>query len=156
MHRVGSGRQAGMTLIEVLISVLILAVGLLGAAAIQLNALKYTDSSLMTSQASFIAYDMLDRIRANPDANYVVNSLQDVTATAGSTAARDADLYDFKNNISNFAATDGSGSISINNRVVTITIGWGDRRADSVTTANAPTRTFVLTSRVGTDPVVTP
>ena len=52
-----------MTLIEVLVAVLILGVGLLGAAMIQLNALKYTDSSRMTSQASFIAYDLLDRIR---------------------------------------------------------------------------------------------
>ncbi|QXI29369.1 type IV pilus modification protein PilV [Pseudomonas vanderleydeniana] len=156
MPQVTAGRQAGLTLIEVMVSMLILAVGLLGAAAIQLNALKYTDSSMMTSQASFIAYDMLDRIRANPDASYAVSSLQGITATAGSTAARDVDLYDFKNNINNFAATDGSGSIVVNNRVVTITIGWGDKRADDATTANAPTRTFVLTSRVGTDPVVTP
>ena len=40
--------QEGMTLIEVLVAVLILGVGLLGAAMIQLNALKYTDSSRMT------------------------------------------------------------------------------------------------------------
>ncbi len=142
MPRVIGGKQAGLTLVEVMVSMLILAVGLLGAAAIQLNALKYTDSSLMTSQASFIAYDMLDRIRANPDANYAVSNLQGITATAGSTAARDADLYDFKK--------------TLFRSVVTITIGWGDKRADDATTANAPTRTFVLTSRVGTDPVVTP
>ena len=58
--------QTGIGLIEVLVSVLILAIGLLGAAALQLNSLKYTDSSTMSSQASFIAYDMMDRIRANP------------------------------------------------------------------------------------------
>ena len=62
--RAGSkNAQEGMTLIEVLVALLILTVGLLGAAAVQLNALKYTDSSRMTSQASFIAYDMMDRIR---------------------------------------------------------------------------------------------
>ena len=71
--RAGSKRaQEGMTLIEVLVALLILSVGLLGAAAIQLNALKYTDSSRMTSQASFIAYDMMDRIRANSGADYTV------------------------------------------------------------------------------------
>ncbi len=42
-------RQSGMTLIEVLVSLLILAIGLLGAAAIQLTALKYKDSAAMTS-----------------------------------------------------------------------------------------------------------
>ncbi|MGA9223012.1 MAG: type IV pilus modification protein PilV, partial [Pseudomonas graminis] len=61
-------RQQGTTLIEVLVALLVLAIGLLGAAALQLNALKYTDSSRLSSQASFIAYDMMDRIRANPDA----------------------------------------------------------------------------------------
>jgi type IV pilus assembly protein PilV len=48
--RAGSQRtQRGMTLIEVLVALLILTVGLLGAAAVQLNALKYTDSSRMRS-----------------------------------------------------------------------------------------------------------
>ena len=73
-------RQKGMTLIEVLVSVLILAIGILGAAAIQLNALKYTDSSAMTSQASFIAYDMMDRIRANVDGNAAGNGANNVLA----------------------------------------------------------------------------
>ena len=62
-------QQIGMSLIEVLVSLLILGVGLLGAGLIQLNALKYTDSSRMISQASFVAYDMLDRIRANAAAD---------------------------------------------------------------------------------------
>ncbi len=83
--------QEGMTLIEVLVALLILGVGLLGAAAVQLNALKYTDSARMTSQASFIAYDMLDRIRANAAADYTVTP-----PTAGNlNVARDQDLYDF-------------------------------------------------------------
>src|SRR3982750_3403585 len=92
------GRQTGMTLIEVLVSVLILAIGLLGAAAFQLNALKYTDSARMTSQASFIAYDMMDRIRANSAADYTVTP-----PTSGNlNVARDQDLYDFTNNIISF------------------------------------------------------
>ncbi len=66
------GSQEGMTLVEVLVALVILGVGLLGAAAFQLNALKYTDSARMTSQASFIAYDMLDRIRANAAADYTI------------------------------------------------------------------------------------
>lgn len=141
-----------MTLVEVLISVLILAVGLLGAAATQLNALKYTDSSLMSSQASFVAYDMMDRIRANPDANYSLAALSSVTATAGSTGARDVDLYDFKTNISNFGGSTATGTIAVTTRVVTITIGWNDSRAANKTDS----QTFVLTSRVAVDPVATP
>lgn len=37
--------QAGMTLIEVLVAMLMLTVGLLGAAVVQLNALKYTPTA---------------------------------------------------------------------------------------------------------------
>lgn len=165
-------RQSGMTLIEVLISVLILAIGLLGAAALQLNALKYTDSSTMTSQASFIAYDMLDRIRANVDGNATANGTTDVLATynlanlaAAPTAnlnlARDQDLFDFKTNVTNFAGASGAASsIVVANPVVTITIKWDDTRAGSASgvatgTTAATVQTFVLSSRIG-NPVVSP
>ncbi|WP_285418218.1 type IV pilus modification protein PilV [Pseudomonas sp. efr-133-TYG-5] len=148
--RAGSKQaQQGMTLIEVLVALLILTVGLLGAAAVQLNALKYTDSSRMTSQASFIAYDMLDRIRANSGADYTVTP-----PTAGNlSVARDQDLYDFATNIVNFAGPTATGSITLNQRVYTITITWSDARAAN---ASSAPRSFVLSSRVAVDPVATP
>jgi type IV pilus assembly protein PilV len=165
--------QKGMTLIEVLVSVLILAIGILGAAAIQLNALKYTDSSAMTSQASFIAYDMMDRIRANVDGNAVGNGATNVLATyalgslasapVASTDARSVDLADFRTNVTAFAGADGANSkIVINGREVTITIYWNDARATgasdvalSASAASATLRTFELKSQVGVT-VVTP
>jgi type IV pilus assembly protein PilV len=141
--------QDGMTLIEVLVALLILSVGLLGAAAFQLNALKYTDSARMTSQASFIAYDMMDRIRANSAADYTVTP-----ATSGNlNIARDQDLYDFTSNIINFGGPTATGSIALNQRVYTITITWDDSRAAN--SANSR-RSFVLTSRATVDPVSTP
>lgn len=138
--------QCGVTLIEVLVSLFILAIGLLGAAAIQLNALKYTDSSLMSSQASFIAYDMMDRIRANPDADYNLSALASVPSSVTGSDARLQDFHDFKTNISNFAGTAAAGRISVVNRQVTITIDWDDSRA-----GGGP-RTFTLASRVAVDP----
>ncbi|MFJ5286102.1 type IV pilus modification protein PilV [Pseudomonas sp. NPDC088429] len=141
--------QEGMTLIEVLVALLILTVGLLGAAAVQLNALKYTDSSRMTSQASFIAYDMMDRIRANSGADYTVMP----PTSANLSVARDQDLYDFTTNIIAFGGPTATGSITLNQRVYTITINWSDARAAN--TASAP-RSFVLSSRAAVDPVATP
>lgn len=166
-------RQKGMTLIEVLVSVLILAIGILGAAAIQLNALKYTDSSAMTSQASFIAYDMMDRIRANVDGNAVGNGATNVLATyalsslaaapAAGNDARSEDLANFRTNVTAFAGADGANSsIAINGREVRITIFWNDARAtgasDVALTGSATSgtqRSFVLVSQVGVN-VVTP
>lgn len=145
----GRPAQWGMTLIEVLVSVLILGVGLLGAAAIGLNALKYTDSSLMTTQASFIAYDMLDRIRANAAADYTVTP----PASGNLNVIRDQDLYDFTSNVTSFGGPTATGSIHVSQRVFTITITWDDSRAAGKA---GSLRNFVLSSRVAVDPGVAP
>ncbi|KJH83107.1 pilus assembly protein PilV [Pseudomonas fluorescens] len=144
--------QEGMTLIEVLVAVLILGVGLLGAAMVQLNALKYTDSSRMTSQASFIAYDLLDRIRANSAADYTITP----PSSPNLSVTRDQDLYDFKTNIVAFGGATATGTVALNQRVYTITISWDDARAANTTDAAEARRSFVLTSRVAVDPVATP
>ena len=149
MRQWRKGAQEGMTLIEVLVALLILSVGLLGAAALQLNALKYTDSARMTGQASFIAYDMLDRIRANAAADYTVTP-----PTSGNpNVARDQDLYDFTSNIIGFGGPSATGSISLNQRVYTITISWDDSRAANSADSR---RSFVLSSRATVDPVDAP
>jgi type IV pilus assembly protein PilV len=56
---------SGFTLIEVLISVLVLAIGLLGMAALQMNGLRNNQSAYLRAQATQLAYDMADRMRTN-------------------------------------------------------------------------------------------
>lgn len=70
-------RQSGATLIEVMIAVLILAVGLLGLMALQINGKKATFQALQRSAASHLAKDMLTRMRINP------NTAADATLLAG-------------------------------------------------------------------------
>lgn len=60
--------EIGSTLIEVLIALLVLSIGLLGLAALQLNALRGVSDSSQRSQATWILQDAAERIRANPDA----------------------------------------------------------------------------------------
>jgi type IV pilus assembly protein PilV len=57
--------SAGFTLIEVLISVVVLAIGLLGMAALQMNGLRNNQSAYFRAQATQLAYDMADRMRTN-------------------------------------------------------------------------------------------
>lgn len=57
----------GFTLLEVLIAMVVFAIGMLGLAGMQGTALKDNNDAYMRSQAVFFAYDMGDRIRANPD-----------------------------------------------------------------------------------------
>jgi type IV pilus assembly protein PilV len=58
-------KQAGFSLIEVLVSALILSIGLIGVAGLQAVSLKNNQSAYMRSQACALAYDLADRMRAN-------------------------------------------------------------------------------------------
>jgi len=58
-------RQAGFSLIEVLVASLVLSIGLVGVAGLQAVSLKNNQSAYMRSQASALAYDLADRMRSN-------------------------------------------------------------------------------------------
>lgn len=149
MVRLCKNQQAGMTLIEVLIAMLILAIGLLGAAGIQLNALKYTDSALKSTQASFIAYDLLDRMRANAWGDYSVSALEQISA--GSSVVSQ-DLSDFKRNIRQFAGATANGTVAVSDRRVSIRIQWSDARAEQ---RDGAITSFTLSSQLAADTPVT-
>lgn len=55
----------GFTLIEVLIALVVLAIGMLGIAAVYLEGLRTSRTALLRTQAVVLAADMADRIRAN-------------------------------------------------------------------------------------------
>lgn len=58
-------RQLGFNLIEVMIALVIISVGLLGLAGLQVSSLKQNQSAYYRSQATLLAYDIADRMRAN-------------------------------------------------------------------------------------------
>ncbi len=58
--------EKGVTLVEVLVAVLVLSIGLLGLAQLQMTSLRQSQSALLRSQATLLAYDITDRMRANP------------------------------------------------------------------------------------------
>ena len=64
IHRHCSG-QRGFSLLEVLIAVVVLSIGLLGLASLQATSLRMNQEALMRSQEAHLAYDMIDRMRAN-------------------------------------------------------------------------------------------
>ena len=64
-YATGFRQQSGFTLIEVLISALILAVGIIGIAGLQGVSLRSNQSAFMRSQATAFAYDLADRMRSN-------------------------------------------------------------------------------------------
>lgn len=59
-------RARGFTLLEILIAVLVLALGILGAVALQLGALRARHQSMLASHATQLAASLAERMRANP------------------------------------------------------------------------------------------
>ena len=60
----------GFTLVEVLVALVVMAVGLLGIAGLYVEGLRAGRTSVYRSVAVMLASDMADRIRANPTGTY--------------------------------------------------------------------------------------
>lgn len=58
-------RMGGFSMIEVLIALIVLAFGLLGFALLQTMNLRFTQSANYKTEATNLAYDLLDQMRAN-------------------------------------------------------------------------------------------
>jgi len=57
---------SGFSMIELLVAVLVMGIGVLGIAALQMVSLQNNRAALVRADAVALAYDMMDRIRANP------------------------------------------------------------------------------------------
>ena len=59
-------RQQGISVIELLVAILLISIGLLGLLSLQLNSIHSSQGSYQRSQATLLAEDLIERIRANP------------------------------------------------------------------------------------------
>lgn len=75
-------RQAGFTMIETLVALLVLAIGLLGIAALYLDSLRAGRTAIYRTDAVNLAADLADRIRANNTAVAAYGITLGGTATA--------------------------------------------------------------------------
>jgi type IV pilus assembly protein PilV len=124
----------GFTLIEVLVAVIVLAMGMLGFASLQALTLKDSQSAYHRSIATQLAYDIADRMRANRRA---ANSYPTAAATAhpacttttGCTPATIAenDIYEWNQALLELPF--GSGTISPPAAgLYTVDIEWDDNK----------------------------
>ena len=70
MHAGQNARSRGFTLVEILVALVVMAVGLLGIAALYVEGLRAGRTSVYRSAAVTLVSDMADRIRANPAGSY--------------------------------------------------------------------------------------
>ncbi len=88
-RRVGSLDQRGFSLIEVLIALVVLAVGLLGVAMMQMLNLQFTQSANHRTVATNLAYELIDMMRGNRlvTAQYLAVNYGSFDATVDTAAA---------------------------------------------------------------------
>ena len=61
-----STRNSGFSLVEVLVAVVLLSIGLLGLAKLQFWGVRHTGSAYFRTQATQVASEIVERLRANP------------------------------------------------------------------------------------------
>lgn len=133
-------RQSGFTLLEVLITLVILAVGLLGLAGLQATSLTNNHSAYQRSQATQLAYDIIDRMRANVVSinNYLADpALATVkgACTAGGCSTADMaenDLFEWNTALTS-ALPSSTGAITFANPIYTVAITWDDTHSGNLT-----------------------
>jgi type IV pilus assembly protein PilV len=124
--------QQGVTLVESMIALLVISIGLLGIASLQITAMSQNASSLNHSQAVWYAYNMSDRIRANMTQFNNYNGVdtsgaysQDCLGSACSNAQMlQADAADWSTMVTNLPG--GRGIITINADGLIVTVLWDD------------------------------
>lgn len=144
-----AGKQIGMTFIEVLIALVIMVTGILGAVAMQATAKKGSFDAMQRSLASSLAQDIVERMRGN-DATALVNygkndygtgayigsKVASCTTIAGCNSAQmlSNDQYewesalmgaDVKNGTNNLGGlVGGLGCVTVAGNTVTVVVTW--------------------------------
>ena len=131
-------RDAGFTLIEILIALLVLSIGMLGRAALQAATVQFNHSAYLRSQATSLAYDIVDRMRANRtsaiagnyDGEFANPALVCNAAVATPTSVAASDVASWRNALA-CRLPSGTGSIDVDtDGVATVSIRWDESRTE--------------------------
>ena len=85
-------KQTGVSLIEILVTALVLGIGLLGVASLQISSVSSNQEGFFTSQATSIAEELAGRIRASKVVEMIPGSVVDHAAYIANYV--DVDGYD--------------------------------------------------------------
>lgn len=145
-------RSRGFSLMEILVTVIVLSIGLLGLAGLQMTGMRNNHSAYLRSQATILANDVLDRMRANRT-TALIGSYDTAIGTPATAPAANCDgqttdncteaematldIDQWKQNLANLLPS-GDGSIARTavgtQTLVTITIQWDDTRGQGAAT----------------------
>ena len=141
MGRQAAASQAGVGLIEVLVAVLVLSIGFIGIAALQVRSLSMNNSAMSRSAATIDSYSILDAMRA--DAASAGNGAYNTTVTANgcptdTSTLANAQLMQWCNQLAAglgaVASTKGTINCVATTGVCTVTVSYDDSKSKSAAT----------------------
>lgn len=154
MHSMRTANK-GFTLIEVLVAVLVLAVGILGAGALQTVGLQVTQGAANRSQAVILASDIVDRMLANrtvlntyvgTDTSTVVPAAAPacLSAAGGCSPAQiaAADISAWATRMA--VLPNGVGTIALLNGAYVVQVTWNENEWTGAARGSTP-QSFLLT-----------
>ena len=122
--------QLGFSMIEILVSILILAFGLLGLAALQAVAMKNSHSAYYRNQATIMAHEIIDRMRAKPgvaNANFASFQVAFTNTPPVGAAVAKTDLSEWINHLKATLPVP-RGGVTVAGNKVTVNVEWDDSR----------------------------
>jgi type IV pilus assembly protein PilV len=159
----GNG-QKGFSMLEILITLVIIAIAMLGTAGLQLNAMRLNKGSQFRTQAIFMASDLAERMEANRSAavlgtyeialtSAVAAAGTDCSAASCNAAALAAwDISQWGQSISNLLPQ-ASWSITQttpgNPSTYSIVINWIDRSDTKAVSSGGIVDTYTATRTIG-------
>jgi len=140
-------KQKGFNLIEVMVSLVIFSIGLLGLAGLQQVGLTQNATAMQRTLAMNQAYDILDRMRNNKTTDYSLatagSSPNCITASCNLTQIANYDVYEWNLALTN-ALPNGVGFITGSPTGYIVSVGWDEKRAGLTPTGcNPPAPTGV-------------
>lgn len=131
-------RAAGFTMIEVLVALVVLALGLLGFALLQTMNLRYAQSANFRTQATNLAYDLIDQMRANrlQASAYTAITVASFNGVKGDACSRPVTAITPVDSMARWRcqvrATLGEGATALVTRnaagVIAVQVNWADAR----------------------------
>lgn len=144
-------RQGGFSLVEVMIALLVLALGLLGFALLQTMNLRYTQSADYRTRATDLAAELLDQMRVNkmsaneyPAASFVAGSVSGAncprtTSPAMPVTGTNSAISRWQCRVVAALGADASAVVNYNatSGLASVVINWGERESTSPNTSFA-------------------
>lgn len=146
-------KERGATLLEVLVTIVVLAIGLLGLAGLQVTSIQSNHSAYYRSQATILAYDLSDRMRSNRaqalDGAYAIDFPTSSSSNAVSGSRTAQDVAEWLNSLADTLPS-GTGKVENDDNLITIHVRWDDTRGQikSVDVTDTHTEIFIYRTEI--------